>query len=334
MFIDHDLVCDLPVINSTGALRWSGLLYRNVSPESTVSLRLCMSIRGRPRYFNYPNFVISEVDEETGELTLELREAAWIVTIRCLTRAKAEQLFLDELEKLNAIEGAYSSRDSNASVKYVFKNALSFANLAVQTLPESTAKVSFLIYMKTWELLDQQAQLDDTLQAILRGLTGIGDIVDIAGQASSAMLAAAMNRSKESIQGILTLLEDVSVYIFNQLATNDLAPVRPEDEGIIDPFDVEAYLDHLKELQTAFHASWLPMVPTPVDHDDIIEDALLDTPQQGANESSRVIDPYDMLRLLRPLDPNGYVCRLASVTHSQPSAYTIMKNLADTRLGP
>ncbi|CAE6441801.1 unnamed protein product [Rhizoctonia solani] len=329
MFIDHDLVCDLPVINSTGALRWSGLLYRNVSPDSTVLLRLCMNTRGRPRYFNYPNFAISEVDEETGEMTLELRDAAWIVTIRCLTRAtvcpvplrqsltlitgmlKAEQLFPDELEKFNGIEGAYSSRDSNASVKYLFKNALSFANLAVQTLPESTAKVSFLIYMKAWGLLDQQAQLGNTLQAILRGLTGIGDIVDIAGQASSAMLAAAMNRSQESIQGILTLLEDVSVYIFNQLATNDLAPVRPEDEGINDSFDVEAYLDRLKELQTAFHASWSPMAATPVDHDDMLEDGHSDTPQEGPSRPSSTIDPYDMLRLLRPLDPNGYNPRQA-----------------------
>ncbi|EUC60416.1 vegetative incompatibility protein HET-E-1, partial [Rhizoctonia solani AG-3 Rhs1AP] len=89
MFVDHDLACDLPVIESTGSLRWSGLLFRDVSPDSTVSLRLCMSIRGKPRYFNYPNFVISEVDEETGELTLELRDAAWVVTIRCLTRAKS-----------------------------------------------------------------------------------------------------------------------------------------------------------------------------------------------------------------------------------------------------
>ncbi|CAE6461984.1 unnamed protein product, partial [Rhizoctonia solani] len=89
MFIDHDLVCDLPVINSTGALQWSGLLYRDVSPDSPVLLRLCMSIRGRPRYFNFPNFTISEVDEETGEMTLELRDAAWIVTLCEFGRAGA-----------------------------------------------------------------------------------------------------------------------------------------------------------------------------------------------------------------------------------------------------
>ncbi|KEP45421.1 putative vegetative incompatibility protein HET-E-1, partial [Rhizoctonia solani 123E] len=250
------------------------------------------------------------VDEETGEMTLEPRDAAWVVTIRCLTRAKAEQLFPDELEKLNAIEGAYNSQDSNATVKYLFKNALSSANLAVQALPEFNIKVSFLVYMKAWELLDQQVQLGDTLQAILRGLTGIGDIVDIAGQASSAMLAAAMSRSKESIQGILTLLEDVSVYIYNQLATNNLAPVRPEDADISDLFGVEAYFDRLKELQTAFHTSWSHVAPTPVDHDDTDEDELSDTPPQGTHGLT-AIDPYDMLRLLRPLDPNGYNPRQA-----------------------
>ncbi|KEP45001.1 putative vegetative incompatibility protein HET-E-1, partial [Rhizoctonia solani 123E] len=301
--MNEELVCNLPAIDSTRPLRWSGLLCCAVSPASAVSLRLCKSIAGRPRYFNFPHVLVSDVDEETGEVTLELPEAAWVVTIKLLTRAMAEQLFPDELEKLNGIEGTYSNLDLDTTAKYLFKNALNFANLAVQTLPECIAKVSLLIYMKAWELLDQQTQLDGAVQAILRGLTDIGDIVDIASQASGAILATAMSRSKKSIQGILTLLEDASVYIFNQVATNDLAPVPLGEAGLDQSFDVETYLGRLKDLKTLFHASWLPMAATPIDIACIEDDELLDTPQPGAHTST-TIDPYDMLRLLRPLDPN------------------------------
>ncbi|KEP48237.1 vegetative incompatibility protein HET-E-1 [Rhizoctonia solani 123E] len=314
MFIDHELGCNLPTIDSTGSLRWSGLFHCNVSPTSTVAIRLCRSTAGRSRYFNFPAFVVSEVDEETGEVTLELAEAAWVVTIKLLTSATVWYLFPDELEKLDTIERAYNClpTDSNETAKYLFKHALKFANLAVQALPECTAKVSFLIYMKAWELLDQQTRLDDTIQAILRGLTGIRDIVDIAGQASDGMLAAAMSRSKESIYGILTLLEDASVYIFNRLSTNHLAPVSLEEAGTDQSFGVETYLSRLKELQTQFHASWSPMAATPMDIASTDDDELSDAPQQGFHTST-TIDPYDMLRLLRPLDPNGYDPRQACV---------------------
>ncbi|EUC53512.1 vegetative incompatibility protein HET-E-1, putative, partial [Rhizoctonia solani AG-3 Rhs1AP] len=134
MFIDHELVCNLPTIDSTGSLRWSGLFHCNVSPTSTVALRLWRSIAGKSRYFNSPPSVFSEVDEETGEVTLELAEAAWIVTIKLLTSATAGQLFPDKLEKLAIIERAYNSlaADSPETTKYLFKHALNFANLAVQ----------------------------------------------------------------------------------------------------------------------------------------------------------------------------------------------------------
>ncbi|EUC56789.1 hypothetical protein RSOL_197880, partial [Rhizoctonia solani AG-3 Rhs1AP] len=287
LFMNEELVCNLPAIDSTRPLRWSGLLCCAVSYASAISLRLCKSIAGRPRYFNFPHVLVSDVDEGTGEVTLELPEAAWVVTIKLLTRTMAHT----------------SNLDLDTTAKYLFKNALNFANLAVQTLPECIAKVSLLIYMKAWELLDQQNQLDETVQAILRGLTDIGDIVDIASQASGAILATAMSRSKKSIQGILTLLEDTSVYIFNQLATNDLAPVPLGEAGLDQSFDVETYLSRLKDLKTLFHASWLPMAATPIDIACIEDDELLDIPQPGAHTST-TIDPYDMLRLLRPLDPN------------------------------
>ncbi|KAL5636343.1 hypothetical protein ACGC1H_004978 [Rhizoctonia solani] len=125
------------------------------------------------------------------------------------------------------------------------------------------------------------------------------------------MLVTAMNRSKQSVHGILKLLEDASVYIFNQLATNDLASVSLEEAGPYQSFDVETYLGRLRDLQTAFHASWSPVTATSVDIADMDNDALSDLPQYDAHGQSRRIDPYDMLRLLRPLDPNGYNPRQA-----------------------
>ncbi|KEP47450.1 vegetative incompatibility protein HET-E-1 [Rhizoctonia solani 123E] len=321
LYMNEELVCNLSAIDSTRPLRWSGLLCCAVSPTSAVSLRLCKSIAGRPRYFNFPHVVISDVDEETGEVTLELPEAAWVVTIKLLTRVMAEQMFPDELEKLNGIEGTYTNLEPNATVKYLFKNTLNFANLAVQALPECTARVSFLIYMKAWELLDQQSQLNGTVQAVLRGLTDVGDIVDIAGEASGAILTAAMSRSKGSIQGILTLLEDASVYIFNQLAANQLAPVPLEEADSNQSFDVNTYLSRLKELQNLFHASWSPVAATPEDIACMEHDELSDIPKQGPHTST-TMDPYDMLRLLRPLDPNGYDPRQACMNGTRETILT------------
>jgi hypothetical protein len=70
--------------------------------------------------------------------------------------------------------------------------------------------------------LDQQTQFDDTVQAILRGLIWVGNIVDIINQASRSILADCIEQAKEPIKGILALLEDVSVYIFHRYTTGDL----------------------------------------------------------------------------------------------------------------
>ncbi|KAG8687335.1 hypothetical protein FRC11_007415, partial [Ceratobasidium sp. 423] len=222
IFVDNELVCNLPEIDHTRPLRWSGLLLCDISPSSDVVIRLCRSVRDRPRYFSFPPYVVSEVDDETGESTLGLPEAVWFVTIKSLTRTMAERLFPEELEKYDAIEGVYDSLEPNETVKYLFKHALQFANIVAEALPGCTTKTSFLVCMKAWEALDQQTQLDHAVRAILHGLTRIRDILDTISQASSSMLATAMDRSKESIDGILALLEDVSIYIFNRYSTNCL----------------------------------------------------------------------------------------------------------------
>ncbi|CUA67970.1 Vegetative incompatibility protein HET-E-1 [Podospora anserina] [Rhizoctonia solani] len=305
IFVDDDLVCNLPEIDSTPLLRWSGLLLCHISPSSTLTFRLCKSVRNRPRYFNYPPFLVSEVDEETGEATLELPEAVWVVTIKLLTPGMAYQRFSDEAEKFNAIEGTYNNQDSNVTIKYLFKHALKFTILIAEATGQGTAKVSFLAYMKVWEVLDQQEHLDDTIQAILRGLNCIGGVVDTASQASSSMLPTAMNGSKESIDGILQLLEDVSLYMYNRLAKNNLAPVSLREEGP-NVYDVEAYISRLNDLQQSFYASWLPAVATPTDVSNEDEEHLEPLQQDQTYVAARTIDPYDTLRLLRPMDPSGY----------------------------
>ncbi|CCO38020.1 hypothetical protein BN14_12182 [Rhizoctonia solani AG-1 IB] len=217
LFVDNELVCILPSIDGACPLRWSGLLKCHVSPSSKISLRLCKTTNGRPRYFSYPPFTISELDEETGEATMELPAAAWVVSIKSLTPAVAEYLFPEEIEIFNAIHGSYSDLEPNATLKYLFKNVLTFANIVAEARPESTAKISFLIYMNAWKLIDQQDQLDDSIRAILRGLTRIRDLTEIAGQASTETLASSIEQAKEPIKGILALLEDMSVYIIDRL---------------------------------------------------------------------------------------------------------------------
>ncbi|CAE6467990.1 unnamed protein product [Rhizoctonia solani] len=255
IFVDHELVCDLPAIDSTRPLQWSGLLACNFSPDSTFTLRLCKT-GSKPRDFIFPPFTIAEVDEETGEITLGLPKAVWVITVKFLTPAIADQLLPDELEKLNAIEDVHDNLQSDATIKYLFKHALQFASLVAKALPESTAKASFLICMKAWELLDQQPQIDDMTLAILRGLTHIQDINGVMSQASNSMVTTAMNLSKKAIHDILVLLEDASLYVFNRHTTNDLARVPDEDTETSDTYDVEAYLARLDSLQKAFHSSW------------------------------------------------------------------------------
>ncbi|CAE6454116.1 unnamed protein product [Rhizoctonia solani] len=315
IYVDDELVCNLPSILGTQSLRWSGLLCCDVTATSEVSVRLCKSVNNKARYFNYPAYTVSEVDEETGESALELPAAAWVVTVKILNPAIAEQLYPDQLDKFNAIDGAYDSLESYATVKYLFKNALKFASIVAEARPESPAKVSFLIYMKAWELLDQQAQLDDTIRAILRGLIRIRDIVDITSQASSSILVTSIEQAKEPIKGILALLEDVSVYMFDQYTRNDLAHVPAEDMEADNKYDVEAYLGRLEDLQTMFFASWSPATASSTNNIGVVDDEYLDELQQNNQDMTdrpmRAMDPYEMLSLLRPMDPSGYDPRQA-----------------------
>ncbi|CEL53181.1 hypothetical protein RSOLAG1IB_06144 [Rhizoctonia solani AG-1 IB] len=222
VYVDEELVCDLPCIDSAQSLQWLGLLCCDMSPNSEVAVRLCKRVKGKPRYFNYPPYTVSDVDEETGESALELRTAAWIVTVRSLTPTIAEQTYPNELKRFNVIEGSYDKLEPNATMKYLFKYSLRFASIVAEARPESNAKLSFLVYMKAWELLDQQPQFDETVQAILHGLISVGNLVDIINQASRSILEDCIEQATEPIKGILALLEDVSAYIFQRYTTGNL----------------------------------------------------------------------------------------------------------------
>ncbi|CAE7153745.1 unnamed protein product, partial [Rhizoctonia solani] len=184
LFVDNELACSLPWIEHPRPLRWSGLLLCNVSPSSKLSIRLCRSIRDRPRYFNFPAVNLSDVDPETGELTHQLPESVWVPTTICLTFELAAQLFPDKLGAFNRTENTHDDLASDAAetqiLKDHFKWAMRFARAIAEACPvnESQAKVSFLIYMKTWEILYKQTHLDDTVRTILRGLIHIRDVVD------------------------------------------------------------------------------------------------------------------------------------------------------------
>ncbi|KAH7317495.1 WD40-repeat-containing domain protein [Rhizoctonia solani] len=297
---------NLPSIDHTRPLHWSGLLLCDVSPRSEIAVRLCRNTKDRSRYFNFTPFIVSDMDEETGESVLELPEAAWVVTVRSLTPETAVQLFPDQLDNFNAIEGVYDSLNPSETVKHLFKHALRFASLVAEALPPHAAKVSFLICMKAWDLLDQQTQIDNTVQAVLRGMTRIGDIIEITNQASSSMLAAALNQSKQPVDGILALLEDVSVYIFNRYNTNELARIPLDGARPEDVYDVEAYLVRIEELQRAFYASWSPAAAAYTDNANVNE--VVDT--QGDDTKPWLTNqPRRLVRNNEPTtttNPSGY----------------------------
>ncbi|KAF8749918.1 WD40 repeat-like protein [Rhizoctonia solani] len=267
LFVDDELVCDLPWIDHTRPLRWSGLLPCNVTPQSELLLKLCRSVKDSPRYFIFPSFSPSGVNEETGESILDIRDAVWAVNVKSLTPA--------------------------------------------MTIPEyNNAKVSFLICMKTWELLDQQIQLDHTIKGILHGLYHIKDIVDTVSRTAGSALEITMNTSKEHIDSILTLLEDISLFIFSRLAVNDFKHASVNEEDHDDVYSLEFYLDRLKESQTAFHKSWIPVQCSDEDTNnqahyeqpEVSDEAIHTTHSSETNTP----DPYEILSLLRPTDPSGY----------------------------
>ncbi|CAE6494244.1 unnamed protein product, partial [Rhizoctonia solani] len=312
IFIDEKLVCNLPWLDHTSPSRWSRLLLCEVSSLSKIVFRLCRSIKDKQRSFNFPAYRIDDMDEETGEVTLEHPDIVWMARIKSLTPCMAEQKFQNELVELDQIEGIYDSLEPDQTLKNLFKLPLKLASLVANALPQCGGKLSFLIFVKTWELLDQQLELDDIIRDILRGLPRIRDIIEVLSQASSLTLAHATDRLKEPIINILVLLEDASVYIFNRLIAKDLEG-HTNDNGADenDTYDIESYLARLAEQQDAFHASWLPSHTSPVNQHHFIQDestALsLEDAQTLTSESARKLtEIYDMPNLLRPLDPSGY----------------------------
>ncbi|CAE6483413.1 unnamed protein product [Rhizoctonia solani] len=309
IFVDDELVCNLSWIDHTRPLRWSGLLLCNVSLASKVSLRLCRSFKGKPRYFNFSPLTISEVDEETGESILELPEAAWVVTIKSLTSPMANERFMDERDKLNNTEGIYGRNDPGG-VKYWFKAALQFASIVSEVIPECNAKVSFLVYLNAWEFLEKQTEFEETILELLRGFTRIREIVDTVAQASDSVLAIAMGQLEGPITGILALLEDVSVYIYNHYTTNDLVHTTHDEAGANGAYDVEAYLALFEALQREFYTSWSFTATSYEDPTNVVDNGPSEIPQQNihalVDEPTKRIDPYEILNQLRPMDPSGY----------------------------
>ncbi|KAJ1309343.1 hypothetical protein OPQ81_006122 [Rhizoctonia solani] len=276
-------------------------------PPSKVVLKLSRNLKGKQQSFNFPPFQVSEVEEGTGETTL--------VTVKSLIPVLAEKYFRDELDQLSRVDGIYNSLQPETT-KFLFKIALQFASLAAQTLPQRTAKLSFLIIVKTWELLDKHNRLDESIQDILHSLINIRDVVEVLGQASSAVLATILDQSKEPISDILSLLEDASVYIFNRLETNELAPISRDGAHPSAIFEVAEYLGRLKSLQETFHTSWAPVKELPETilspdtnnaEDDESPVLTWEDFEATVNEPiTKLTDPYEVLNLLRPTNPGGY----------------------------
>ncbi|CAE6498821.1 unnamed protein product [Rhizoctonia solani] len=319
LFVDDELIYNFPWLDNTRPPQWARLSLCDASPTSRVLLRLTKRIRGKNRSFDFPSYQISEVDEGNGEMTVEHPELIWMATIKSLSPTVAERLFQDELNMMCRMDGAYDSLKPEETMKYLFKLALRFAGIAAQAASEGTSKLSFLIIAKSWELLEQETQLDDTVQEILRGLVHLQDIVEVIGQASSATLTTSMDQSNKAINdtivGILALLEDISVSIFNRLATKDLAHASYDGTSPSEEYDTEAYLEHLQDLREAFHVTWAPTSssPTGVALEDVSNEE--DEPpvwswedfQATLDESTtNLTDPCEILNLLKPLDPSGY----------------------------
>ncbi|KAF8702671.1 WD40 repeat-like protein, partial [Rhizoctonia solani] len=325
IFVDEDVVCSLPWIESTVPLKWSGLLPWSAPLSSEITLRVCRSVKHKSRHYYFPPFSIPDVDE-SGELTLALSEARWSATIRFLTSKAVEHSFPSALEKLNLLEDEHEALNPEATEKGLFKHVLQFTRFATeplaQALSEPTIKMSLVIVMNTWELLDRQAQLDEGIKSILQSLICIRDVNDMTHRFSSSALASAIGSSEEPIRCILGLLEQISIYMHNQLSMNNLVCIPTDKEEHGDTDNIDEDLARLKDLAVSFRDSWMPMGASQDTNNPVYNDQPDITNQDTYAEAtipdradsfgmlnhgaSSAIDPHEILDLLRPAEPSGY----------------------------
>ncbi|CAE7232512.1 unnamed protein product [Rhizoctonia solani] len=311
VFIDDALVHNLPELDISQPLQWSRLLRCDVSQLSKIILRLCKNIKGEYRSYNFPSYQIRSVDERDGEVTLEHPEVVWIASLKSLTPKVAEQMFLDKLNQpADHTEGVYDKNKPEEIEKYLFKAALRFAGIVAENLSGRSRKLSLIIITRVWEVLEKQSHFDDVIQDILRSFAIIQDILEILDQASSLVLIAALNRSKEPVDNILALLEDASVYLFNWIARSNKGRSPYNETHSNSTYNVGEYASRLEILQKAFHASWSPCTTSCIDPTDTIDH---ETPAlswkyiQVAEElNTSMADPYEILNLVRPAHPTGY----------------------------
>ncbi|EUC60476.1 WD40-repeat protein (notchless protein), related protein, putative [Rhizoctonia solani AG-3 Rhs1AP] len=280
------------------------------------------------RSFIFPSYQVNEVNEGNGETSSEHPELIWKVTIKSLTPAVV--YYSRAPIRFSRIEGTCDGHRPNETVKFLLKAPLQFASIVAEALPEATfAKITFLLLIKVWELLEQNAQCDGTIEEILRGLSSIQGVVGVLSQASKSILASTMGLLKEPISGILRLLEDISVHMFNRLVAHGSDISMHIDKAYLDDtFNIPEYLVTLENLQSAFHASWSTLAAPRMDSTNVIYDepptwqkvsASADDPlgkmegkfqlhphRARTAETSFVIDPYEMLNLLGPMDIGGY----------------------------
>ncbi|KAF8701712.1 WD40 repeat-like protein, partial [Rhizoctonia solani] len=346
IFVDEDVVCSLPWIESTVPLKWSGLLPWSAPLSSEITLRVCRSVKDKSRHYYFPPFSIPEVDE-TGELTLALSEARWLATIRFLTLKAAEHSFPSALEKLSLLEDEREALNPEAAEKGLFKHVLQFTRFATEVLPEPTIKMSLVIVMNTWELLDQQAQLDEGIKSILQNLICIRDVNDMTHRFSGSALASAIGSSEEPIRCILGLLEQISIYMHNQLSTNNLVCIPTDKEERGDTDSVDEDLARLKDLAVSFRDSWMPMgalqdtnnpvyndQPDITNQDTYAEATIPDRADSSGtlnHGASSAIDPHEILDLLRPAEPSGYDPDQACLDGTREAILATLIKLTQTR---
>ncbi|CAE6487343.1 unnamed protein product, partial [Rhizoctonia solani] len=156
IFADDELIYSLPGLDSTQPLRWSKLLCCDIPSYSRILLRLFKTLDGKSRTFDFPSYQVSEVVAGKGTTTLEHPEVVWIATIRSLAPSVAEKQFPAELDRLDQIEGLSDCHKPGVTEMQLFKAALQFASIVARNRSESCSKLSFIIIMKAWEILEQQ----------------------------------------------------------------------------------------------------------------------------------------------------------------------------------
>ncbi|KAG9126198.1 hypothetical protein FRC07_004489 [Ceratobasidium sp. 392] len=130
------------------------------------------------------------------------------VHVKMLDEETAKQAYAEALQTVQSLEKRSGVLEKAGRVGDAFKVVLNLGGMMADLDPTGSAKVVFSVCTAAWEHLERQEKQDEDLNMLVkqmrRAVPSVNSVQDIAD-----------DNLKETVMGILNLIEDVSLFILN-----------------------------------------------------------------------------------------------------------------------